>query len=212
MNKPAETQYEIHDLLKGRWSPRAFASRPVEDDKLLSLFEAARWTSSAANGQPWAFVVTTQAGGFGHQALVSTLTGRNPAWAAAAPILVLVVAKPYPHSGSISRFTYYDVGQAVGHLTIQAEALGLRVHQMGGYDADKARQLMGLPDDCEPMTVIAIGYPGDPDRLPEDLRVRELAGRTRNPLEQFVFKDSWGQSLTQPVGELSLQPSAESGP
>jgi nitroreductase len=191
MDNLADTQYAIHDLLKARWSPRAFSARPVEEDKLAALFEAARWAPSGGNSQPWAFVVVTQGESEAHRRLLGALTGRNPAWAGNVPVLVLAAARVYPESERRNRYAYYDTGQAVAHLTFQAHALGLYVHQMGGFDTNAACAAVGLPDEYVPMTVTAIGYLGSADDLPEDLRAREVAPRTRKPLAEFVFRGRW---------------------
>ena len=201
MNKPAETERPIHALLQGRWSPRAFSSRIVEPDKLLRLFEAARWSPSGGNTQPWAFIVVTRADGAILDQLVAALMGRNPLWAGNAPVLALSVAKPSRPGTPINRFSYYDVGQAVAHLSLQAEALGLRVHQMAGYDASKARALFNLPEETEPMTLIAIGYEGSVEDLHTELRERETERRTRKPINEFVFGGGWDQPLRLAEGE-----------
>jgi nitroreductase len=204
MHKKANTQHEIHALLQSRWSPRAYSNRPVEAEKLLSLFEAARWSPSGGNTQPWGFVVVTQTNVETHRKLVETLTGRNPLWAAQAPVLVLVVAKPPRPDRPINRFTYYDVGQAVAHLSIQATALGLHVHQMGGYDAEKARQVVQLPEGHETMTLIAIGYYGNVEQLNETMRQDELGSRERKPISEFVFGEHWNQPLELAQTENNL--------
>jgi nitroreductase len=195
MNNTAEVKHPIHDLLKNRRSPRAFSTRPVEEEKLLSLFEAARWSPSGGNAQPWAFIVTTPADEGCHDQLVQILSGRNKLWAKDAPLLVVTVATPYPRAEAANEYAYYDLGQAVAHLTVQASALGLIVHQMGGFDRQAARLLFGVPEGYEPLTVIAIGYQGNVEDLPEELRERELAPRTRKSLEDFVFADRWEQPL-----------------
>ncbi len=205
MDKFAKTEHTIHDLLKGRWSPRAFSSRSVEPARLLRLFEAARWSPSAANIQPWSFVVVTQEQPEIHQKLVEALTGQNPLWAGNAPVLVLAVTKPNPDRPAAKPYAYYDLGQSVAHLSIQAEALGLQLHQMGGFDHEKALQVFEIPEGYEPLTVIAIGYPGKVEDLPEALRERELLGRTRKPLSEFVFEGHWNQPLDS---KLSLVESA----
>ncbi len=193
--RAAATEHDIHHLLRTRWSPRSFVDRPVEPEKLLSIFEAARWSPSAANKQPWAFIVATRADQDGHGKIVETLTGRNPLWAQNTPVLALAMARVDPQGSPANRYAYYDLGQAVAHLSIQATALGLQVHQMGGFDATKARELFGIPADYEPVTVIAIGDVGAPEALPEVLRQRELAARERKPLREFVFADRWGKAL-----------------
>lgn len=197
MENLAETHYPIHDLLRRRWSPRAFSSQPIEDDKLLSLFEAARWSPSSGNSQPWAFVIARRDDQDSHRRLVETLTGRNPLWAEHAPTLVLAAAKVPAQPGVTSRYAYYDLGQAVAQLAVQASALGLFVRQMGGFDARRAAELFELPDDYEPVTVIAVGYRGEAEALPEDMRVRETAPRTRRPLAEFVYEGGWHRPLRQ---------------
>jgi nitroreductase len=209
IQKLAQTIYPIHELLRTRWSPRAYATRPVEEEKLLSLFEAARWAPSGGNGQPWAFIVTKRSDSGCYQALLSTLTGQNPTWAQNAPVLVVSVALPNQRTGTLTRFSYYDVGQAVAHLTVQASALGLSVHQMGGFNAEQVRQLLELPEGTEPLTVFAIGYMGEANDLPEALRERELAARTRKPLGEFVFEGRWQQPLEAAEVERAADRSAD---
>ena len=195
MNKPAHTEHDVHPLIQARWSPRAFDSRPIDAGQMLSLFEAARWSPSGGNNQPWAFVLFLADGSEQRRQIEDALTGNNRDWAPRAPMLVLAVALPHPRVGKLGPYSYYDLGQSVAQLTIQATEMGLFVHQMAGFEADKARQAAGLPDDCEPMVVIAIGHYGNLDDLPEMLRERELAPRIRKPVSEFVFQGRWGQPL-----------------
>ena len=190
--KPAETQHPIHELISERWSPRAFAGRPVEREKLYSLFEAARWAPSAANKQPWNFVFATQEDAEVHARFVSTLNEGNVIWAQRAPVLILVVAKLYPYPGK-EQASFYDVGMAAGNLMTQATALGLMTHQMGGFDANKARALLDIPEGYQPLAMIALGYPGSADTLPQALRERETAPRARKQQSEFVFEGQWQQ-------------------
>ena len=198
--KPADVNHPIHDLISERWSPRAFADRPVETEKLHSLFEAARWAASGGNKQPWRFIIATKENPEEHTHLVSTLFESNSRWAQYAPVLILVVAELYPYPGK-EYMSFYDVGMAVGNLVIQAVDLGLVTHQMGGLDSDKARTILNIPEGNIPLTMIAIGYPGTPDTLPDDLREREITPRTRKSLEEFVFEGIWNQ----PTSEVLLQ-------
>lgn len=193
MEKLADTQYTIHPFLQSRWSPRAFAPNPIAEQDFFSLFEAARWSPSGGNLQPWAFVTAVQ-GTQAHQKLVDILMGYNQLWAKNAPLLVLSMTQRERSDGKPNPSAVYDLGQAVAHLTFQAEALGISVHQMGGFDKNLARDVFGIPAEYELVTAIAIGYGGDPDTLPEDLRTRELAPRTRKPLKSFVFNNFWGQA------------------
>ena len=204
MHKPAETTHPIHDILTHRWSPRAFANTPVEPEQLLALFEAARWSASGGNSQPWAFIVVAQSDADSFEKLVDTTMGFNKVWAKNAPVLVLAVAKPGRPGTPVGKWSYYDVGQAVAHLSVQASALGLYVHQMAGFDGEKARALFSLPADTEPMTLFAIGYYGNADELPEELRTRELQPRTRKPLTEFVFGPHWDVPLQLAQTETDL--------
>jgi nitroreductase len=193
--KPAVTTYPIHDLLKNRWSPRAFSPQPVAGEDLLSLFEAARWSPSGGNTQPWGFIVTIKDEGDSFDKLLATLSERNQVWAKHAPLLVLAVGQSEREPGKPNAYASYDLGQAVAHLSIQASALGIAVHQMAGFDQQKACAAFALPSGFNPVTVIAIGYPGDPQSLPSELRERELSGRVRKPLSEFAFNGAWNTSL-----------------
>src|SRR5947209_17090462 len=194
LRKPAEAEHPIHDLIRERWSPRAFADRPVAPGTLHSVLEAARWAASAANQQPWSFVVATREDAAAHARMVGTLMEGNVRWAQHAPVLILVVARLYEHPGK-EHISFYDVGMAVGNLLTQVTHLGLVAHQMGGFHADMAREVLGIPDGYEPLAVIALGYPGDHEALPEDLRERELAPRSRKLQREFVFAGRWGEPL-----------------
>ena len=196
MGKLAETQMPIHDLIRRRWSPRAYEDLPVEPEKLLSLFEAARWAASGSNEQPWAFLVATRQDPENYAAMLSVLVEFNRGWADKAPVLILTLAHTqFEKDGRPNRHGSYDLGQAAASLSLQATALGLEAHQMAGFDAKAARDVFKIPEGWEPMSVIALGYPGHPDSLPEKLRQRETAQRTRKPLESFVFSGSWGHPL-----------------
>lgn len=193
MEKPADTQYPIHDLLKRRWSPRAFAERPVEAEKLRSLFEAARWAPSSNNEQPWRFLVATKENQMDYDRLFNCLVEGNRKWAHLAPVLTLSVATLTFDDGTVNRHAFHDTGMAVENLVIQATALGLAVHQMAGFQVDKARAEFKIPDGYEPVAMIAIGYLGDPSILPDKLRQREFNPRTRRPIAEFVFGEEWSR-------------------
>lgn len=191
----AETQYTVDDLIRGRWSPRAFSNRTVERDKLLSLLEAARWAASSYNEQPWSLIVATQDQPSEYARLLSCLVEFNQSWAQSAPVLMLSVAKlHFDRNGKENRHAFHDVGAAASNLATQAIALDLFVHQMAGFDAQKARLQFSIPDGYEPVAMIAIGYLGDPQTLPEALQAQELAPRTRKALTEFVFTGAWDQA------------------
>ncbi len=187
-----QAEHPMHDLLRRRRSPRAYDSRPVEAAKLRSLLEAARWAPSSSNSQPWRFVVGEKGKDDAtFDRVLGTLGENNARWAQHVPVLMLAVAKLHTYAGR-EPHALYDLGLAVAQLSAQATALGLAVHQMGGFDLQKARDEFGIPEGYEPVAVIAIGYPGDPAALPDDLRERELAPRTRNDLGTFVYGAQWG--------------------
>jgi nitroreductase len=193
MEKTAETQAPIHELIRRRWSPRAFLELPVEPDKLLTLFEAARWAASASNEQPWAFLVATQEDAKNYEDMLGVLVDFNRSWANKAPVLILTFAHTvFEKDGRPNRHAFYDLGQAAAHLGLQATALGLTTHQMAGFNVEAARERFAVPKGWEPVSVIALGYAGDPDSLTEKLREREIAPRQRKPLETFVFSGAWG--------------------
>ena len=195
MEKPADVQFHIHDLLRRRWSPRAFADQPVEREKIQSLLEAARWASSCFNEQPWVFILATKEYPENHQKLLSCLVEGNQIWAKRAPLLLLTVAKlHFDHNGQVNRHAYHDVGLAVGNLVMQATAMNLSVHQMAGILPHTIRERYAFPDGYEAVTGIAIGYQGDVSILPAPLREREWAPRSRKPLREFVFSEMWGRN------------------
>lgn len=196
MNKEAAASVEIHDLIKKRWSPRAFSSKPVETEKLQRLFEAARWSASCFNEQPWRFILGLKDRGQAYKKIFETLAEGNKIWCRNVPVLVLLIAKKtFSHNGKANLWHQYDLGQAAAYLSLQATAEGLYVHQMAGFNPSKARELFSIPDDFEPFTVMAIGYLGQPDQLPDDLKEMETAARTRMQSNKFVFSEIWGKEF-----------------
>jgi nitroreductase len=202
MRKPAESSSPVHELIRERWSPRAFAERSVEPEKIRSLLEAARWAPSSFNGQPWSYFVATKDEPDELARLADCLVEGN-AWAKGAPLLLLsVAATHFAHNGQPNRHAFHDVGLATENLVLQAQAMGLVVHQMAGFLPDRARELLQIPAGQEPLTMLAIGYPGDVNDLPERLRARESAPRSRKPLSDIAFSGKWGQvsPLVQDAG------------
>ena len=184
----------ILDVLSQRWSPRAFALRDVEYEKVTKLFEAARWAPSCYNDQPWAFLLTRRGENPAYEQLLACLMPANQAWAATAPLLVLnTVRQNFLHNGKLNRWAVYDLGLAVGNLLAQATALGLSVHQMAGFDAVVAHSSLGLPDDHEAVAVMAIGYLGDPALLPAGVEEKSPTQRARKPQEDLLYVGRWKQ-------------------
>lgn len=194
MEKPAETKHPIHELLRRRWSPRAFSARAVSADTLRSLFEAARWSPSSYNAQPWAFLVATKEDRGNFERILSTLVEFNRGWAKNAAVLMINAGKKkFDHDGSPNRHALYDVGQATAYLTVQATSMGLGVHQMAGFSPEKTREVFHVPEEWEPGAALALGYPAEEHEVPENLREKEKAPRVRKPIQEFVFAGTWGE-------------------
>ena len=195
--KTARADHEILDLIRRRWSPRAFdPERLVPPDELLRLFEAARWAPSSSNEQPWRFVVTLRdADRAAFDQLYSSLTTSNQSWASAAPVLALVaVRQTFEQTDAANAHAWWDAGQAAAYLTLQATSQGLSVRQMAGFDVSTARAACDVPPAFEPAVILAIGYAGDPERLArESHRHAEIAPRVRRPLGESVFEARWGK-------------------
>jgi nitroreductase len=188
--RAADTTVQLLPALAGRWSPRSFdRTAVIDEDKLTAALEAARWSPSAANSQPWRFIVARR-GSDAFDSVVSNLVGFNAVWAGSASVLIVALAETVDADGKERRWATYDLGQAVAHLSVQAHHDGLHVHQMGGFDAQGLRAAFDIDDRFVPVSVTALGTLGDPDALPEPLRERELAPRTRVPLNDIVVVDA----------------------
>jgi nitroreductase len=196
-HKQATADHPIQELIARRWSPYAFSDRPVSDDDLRSLFEAARWAPSSYNEQPWTYIVATKANPTAFERLLSCLVEGNQAWAQAAPVLALgCTSLFFKKNGKPNAAAIHDLGLASATLVLEATARGLFVHQMIGILPDRARQLYRIPEGVQPLTGLAIGYAADPNALPEKYRDRDLAPRSRKPLAEFVFGGEWGAAST----------------
>ena len=186
--KTAATTVPVHPLLAERWSPRGFdLAHRLDDSTLDALLEAARWAPSASNSQPWRFLVTRR-GEVGFDRLAELLAAGNRSWARHASSLVLVAAQTTDETGAPRPWATYDTGQAVAALTVQAAAEGLSVHQMGGFDAERARLVGALGSDLTPVVVVAVGRHDPAADLPAPLAEREAAPRTRRPLASLLLE------------------------
>jgi len=192
--REAPAARSINPLIAGRWSPRAISSQRIEREKIAILFEAARWAPSSFNEQPWRYVIATQDEPEWFQRLGSLLVEGN-SWARSAYLLALSVAKlAFDRNGKPNVHAWHDVGAASENMFLQATELGIAMHQMAGFDRERARALLGLDSNHDPVAMIAIGYPGDPEKLSEKLRESERAPRKRSTMDRFVFEGSWGQT------------------
>ena len=184
----------IHPHLSNRRSILAFSDQAVDDQTFLKLFEAARWAASAFNEQPWRFIAGRR-GEATFEKLLECLAEGNRLWAANAGLLFLSIAKKTSsHNQLFNRHAQHDLGLAVGNITFEAKEAGIDLHQMGGFDSAKAITLFHIPDDFEPVAIVAGGYPGDTSLLNENLKARAAKPRTRKPLNKLVFTGTFGQS------------------
>jgi nitroreductase len=183
----ADTSAPIHPVLAERFSPRAYdVSKPLDETKLMSALEAARWSASAANTQPWRFIVARR-GTPEFDTIVANLAGFNQFWAANAGALIVGLTQRFDANGQPMRWAQYDLGQALAHFSVQAHSDGLHVHQMGGIDEQGLRRAFGVDEGYDILSVTAVGVLGDVDDLPENARARERAPRTRLPLDELLI-------------------------
>ena len=199
--KHATTDHQVQKLIAERWSPYAYANKPVARDDLRSLFEAARWAPSSYNEQPWYYIVAAKEEPEEYAKLLSCLVSANQEWARAAPVLALgVVNIKFKRNGRPNRHAYHDLGLASANLSLEASARGISVHQMAGILPENARELFKIPEDHDVVTGLAIGYASALDGLPETFKQRDATPRKRRPLSEFVFGNMWGvnHALTCP--------------
>lgn len=194
LHKPAITDIPIHELLAARWSPRAFdVTKGVSREQVLALVEAARWAPSCFGDEPWRVIVWDRMrDAASWQKAFDCLTESNQAWVKNTPLLIAVGAdSQFRHNGKDNRWAQYDSGAAALSLCLQAVALGLAAHQMGGFDAQKLRGAFGIPEHITLMSMIAIGHQAAPDVLTGEVREREIAPRKRRPLGEVFFEGGW---------------------
>ena len=203
MKKLAITQTPIHELIAARWSGRAYDdSKPVSQQQVIALLEAARWAPSCYGDQPWRFVVWNKADdASAWQQAFDCLAPGNQGWVKDAPLLLLVTADTlFNHNVQPNRWAQYDTGAAAENLCLQAQGMGLMAHQMGGFDAEGARVVAVVPEQFTLMAMIAVGYPADVASLNEEARTRELAPRKRRELGELFFAGQWGQPAVSSQG------------
>ncbi len=193
MKKPAITTLNIHPVIKNRWSPRSFSDKAVSSEQLQRILEAARWAPSSFNEQPWRFIVGVK-GDETYNKLYDCLVEFNQIWAGNAPVLVLAIGKKTSAKGEENSVYQYDVGQSMAYITLQAEAEGLKSHQMGGFSKTKARELFNIPEDFDPMVMSAIGYQDEPEKLRPNFADMEKQPRARKSLDELVFSVTYGNS------------------
>ncbi len=195
MNKKANHTFPILDLIAERWSPRSFKTEDVPVQKIQSLFEAARWCSSAFNDQPWRYIVGNKKNPTWN-AIFDCLNEGNREWNQNVPLLILVCCETHsPITGKTNPYASFDTGQSMATLCQQAQYLGLHTHPMAGFHKEKAREFFQLPSTIEPLTVLAVGYLDTPNKLSEKYMTAELSERKRRGFSEFVFFEKYNQPL-----------------
>jgi nitroreductase len=195
MQKSADFGSPVLDVIKKRRSRRAYAEKMVEPEKIRSLFEAARWAPSSLNEQPWFYIYATKDQSELWNKIFNSLKDANKVWARNAPLLILSLArKNFIRVDAPNPSARYDLGAANAFLSLQAAHFGLNVHQIAGFDSQTAIRNLAVPDRYEPVIVMAIGYPGDAEDLPENLKAREDAPRERYVEQEFVINRSFADT------------------
>lgn len=199
LEKIAVTNVPILDLLARRWSSRAFdPNRPVSRDQLKVLLEAGRWAPSCNGDEPWRYLVWDRGRDpAGWQKAFDCLSDNNKKWVKNVPLLMLSCAGSiFQATGKPNRWTQHDTGAASLSIALQAAAIGLMVHQMGGFDAEKARAAFDIPAEYTPMAMIAVGYQAGPDTIDDpEVKKKELAPRARKPIAERFFEGAWGTGI-----------------
>jgi nitroreductase len=192
MKKSSSIDYPVSSLISNRKSIRAFANKPVEQHKIFSLFEATRWAPSSTNEQPWLYIYATKDQTELWNKLFDPLLDGNKLWAKEAPLLILSLARRnFTRFTGLNAHAMYDLGAANSFLSLQAVEVGLQIRQMAGFNAEKARLNLNISDEYELGVFMAVGYPGDPETLPENLKKRELEPRERFLQQEFVLNRSF---------------------
>ena len=191
----ANTDYPISEIIAKRWSARAFSTKPVENSKLLSILEAARWAPSSRNEQPWRYIVFTNENPEMLKKAQSVLKEIND-YAKRAPILICAISKKtYSENGNPNRLYFHDLGAANENMFLEAFNQGLIMHEMGGFDVQKARDVFNVPEEYEVGIMIAIGYQDTYHVLPDRLREKVFTPRVRKPLSEIAFIEKMGNGI-----------------
>lgn len=194
--KHAVTELPVERTILQRWSPRAFADKPVTDQDLKTIFTAGAWAASSQNEQPWRFLVGRK-GDATYEKIFNSLVPGNQLWAGSAPVLFAAFAKKtFTKGGAPNRTALHDVGAACQNMALEATALGLHMHGMGGFDPVTLAAYFAVPSDFEPAACWALGYLGDPANLPDKYKEPEQTPRERRPLADVVFAEHWEAPAT----------------
>jgi len=193
IEKETPTEYEIHNLIKQRWSPRCFSEKPISEETVKSLLEAGRWAPSSSNQQPWRIIWGIK-GSKTYDKIFDCLHEFNQGWAGNAQVLWACAFKKDMQNGKKENFHgLHDLGLFMGNVCTQAQSMDIAVHQMAGIDFEKAKKDFNFPDNYHVATAAAFGYfGGNPDVLDDDLKEQELKKeRSRNPQSEFAFNGNF---------------------
>jgi len=188
--KIANTKHDVLDLIKNRWSPRSFSDKVIPENDLNTILEAAAWAASANNEQPWQYYYASKSND-GFTQIADSLFGGNKPWAQHADVLIVAVArKTYEANKTENPTALHDLGMANAHLLLQASALDIYGHMMGGFDKEKISETLGLSETQAAVAIIALGYRDEAEKLEEPFKTREITPRVRKPLSEFVFSQN----------------------
>ena len=186
--KEAKTKYPVTELIKKRWSARAFSPKSISDEDLFTLFEAAGWAASASNEQPWRYIYAKREDEEAFAKMVNCLMPGNQPWAKNAAVLILCLAKNTQGPDNKPNIAaHHDVGLSNATLLLQAVSQNIYGHMMGGYDRVKTKSEFNIPDNHDTVIFMALGYLDKPETLEEPFKTRELTPRTRKDLSEIVF-------------------------
>ncbi|NNE37327.1 MAG: nitroreductase family protein [Gammaproteobacteria bacterium] len=197
--KKASTRFPINQYLANRWSGRIYdPDKYISTEDRIILAEAARWSPSCFGDEPWRFIFCDKSNNEdAWQNAFDCLVEGNQSWARNAPLLIMISSDTlFARNENPNRWGSYDTGAAAMGLSIQATEMGIMVHQMGGFNVDKARQVFAIPERFTPMAMMTAGYQIAMESIPEDMKERELAERVRKPLEECFYDGEWGKSLS----------------
>jgi nitroreductase len=186
--KEARTIYNVHDLIRNRWSARSFSKKEISQDELNTMLEAASWAFSAMNYQPWIYYYVHKSDEENFNKIADCLLPGNKPWAKEAQAFIVSVAKKKYNDGSPNRTVMHDIGAANALLMLQATAMNIYGHPMGGFDLKKCSEILNLDNnEFEPVVIFALGYLDEPEKLGEPYKTRELTERKRKPISDFAF-------------------------
>lgn len=185
--KRAITKYPVIDIIKNRWSPRSFSPKIINEESMQTILEAATWSFSSMNEQPWRFVVAHKGTDLFNSFHDTLFPGNQPWNKNAAAFILSLKKKNVGNTDKPNSIALHDVGAANMLLTLQANSMGIYTHLMGGFAKDKAAEILKLDETLEPVVLIALGYPDDAEKLDEPFKSREIEPRKRIAVDELIL-------------------------